>query len=36
VRELSGYDLEPWKPVTGETLYSRESGAVASKFQDQP
>ena len=29
VRELSGYELEPWKPVTGETLYRRESGAVA-------
>ena len=26
VRELSGYELEPWKPVTGETLYRRESG----------
>ena len=25
VRELSGYELEPWKPVTGETLYRRES-----------
>ena len=34
VRELSGYDLEPWKPVTGETLYRRESGAVASQFHD--
>src|SRR5207248_9602832 len=34
VRELSGYALEPWKPVTGETLYRRESGAVASQFHD--
>src|SRR5438445_13767817 len=34
VRELSGYDLEPWKPVTGETLYRRESGAVASQSHD--
>ncbi|HEV2591579.1 MAG TPA: hypothetical protein VGU02_06770 [Gaiellaceae bacterium] len=34
VRELSGYQLEPWKPVTGETLYRRESGAVASQFHD--
>ncbi len=34
VRELSGYELEPWKPVTGETLYRRESGAVASQFHD--
>ena len=36
VRELSGYTLEPWKPVTGETLYRRESGAVASQFHDPP
>ena len=36
VRELSGYELEPWKPVTGETLFKRESGAVASQFHDPP
>jgi isopropylmalate/homocitrate/citramalate synthase len=36
VRELSDYQLEPWKPVTGETLYRRESGAVASQFHDPP
>jgi isopropylmalate/homocitrate/citramalate synthase len=36
VRELSGYELEPWKPVTGETLFRRESGAVASQFHDAP
>jgi isopropylmalate/homocitrate/citramalate synthase len=36
VRELSGYGLEPWKPVTGETLFRRESGAVASQFHDPP
>ena len=36
VRELSGYVLEPWKPVTGETLFRRESGAVASQFHDPP
>jgi isopropylmalate/homocitrate/citramalate synthase len=36
VRELSGYQLEPWKPVTGDTLYRRESGAVASQFHDPP
>jgi isopropylmalate/homocitrate/citramalate synthase len=34
VREISGYELEPWKPVTGETLFRRESGAVASQFHD--
>jgi isopropylmalate/homocitrate/citramalate synthase len=36
VRELSGYALEPWKPVVGETLFRRESGAVASQFHDPP
>jgi isopropylmalate/homocitrate/citramalate synthase len=34
VRELSGYALEPWKPVVGATLFRRESGAVASQFHD--
>jgi isopropylmalate/homocitrate/citramalate synthase len=36
VRSLSGYELEPWKPLTGETLFTRESGAVASQFHDPP
>jgi isopropylmalate/homocitrate/citramalate synthase len=36
VRTLAGYELEPWKPVTGDTLYRRESGAVASQFHDPP
>jgi isopropylmalate/homocitrate/citramalate synthase len=36
VCELSGYTLEPWKPVVGETLFRRESGAVASQFHDPP
>jgi isopropylmalate/homocitrate/citramalate synthase len=36
VRQLSGYDLEPWKPLVGETLFRRESGAVASQFHDPP
>src|SRR5205823_3720186 len=36
VRQLSGYALEPWKPLTGETLFRRESGAVASQFHDPP
>jgi isopropylmalate/homocitrate/citramalate synthase len=36
VQSLSGYSLEPWKPVTGETLFRRESGAVASQFHDPP
>jgi isopropylmalate/homocitrate/citramalate synthase len=34
VRELSGYGLEPWKPLVGENLFRRESGAVASQFHD--
>ena len=32
VRDASGYQLEPWKPVVGENLFVRESGAVASQF----
>jgi isopropylmalate/homocitrate/citramalate synthase len=36
VRELSGYTLEPWKPLVGENLFRRESGAVASQFHDPP
>jgi isopropylmalate/homocitrate/citramalate synthase len=36
VQELSGYALEPWKPVTGDTLFRRESGAVAAQFHDPP
>jgi len=34
VRRLSGYDLAPWKPVTGANLFIRESGAVAAQFHD--
>jgi isopropylmalate/homocitrate/citramalate synthase len=36
VRTRSGYELEPWKPVVGENLFTRESGAVASQFHDPP
>src|SRR5207247_9056605 len=36
LRELSGYELEPYKPVVGENLFRRESGAVASQFHDPP
>jgi isopropylmalate/homocitrate/citramalate synthase len=36
VQALSGYELEPWKPLTGTTLFRRESGAVASQFHDPP
>ena len=36
VQERSGYALEPWKPLTGENLFTRESGAVAAQFHDPP
>jgi isopropylmalate/homocitrate/citramalate synthase len=36
VREVSGYELEPWKPLVGDNLFRRESGAVASQFHDPP
>ena len=36
VRERSAYELAPWTPLTGETLFTRESGAVASQFHDPP
>ncbi len=36
VQERSGYELAPWKPVTGDTLFTRESGAVAAQFHDPP
>ena len=32
VRKASGYTLEAWKPLVGENLFTRESGAVASQF----
>jgi homocitrate synthase NifV len=32
VRRASGYQLAPWKPLVGENLFMRESGAVASQF----
>ena len=36
VQELAGTPLAPWKPVTGDNLFTRESGAVASQFHDPP
>jgi len=33
---LSGYTLEPYKPLTGTNLFTRESGAVTSQFHDPP
>ena len=32
VQEAGGYSVDGWKPVVGEYLYTRESGAVASQF----
>lgn len=32
VQQTAGYPLEAWKPVVGENLFRRESGAVASQF----
>jgi isopropylmalate/homocitrate/citramalate synthase len=36
LRELSAHELEPYKPLVGENLFTRESGAVASQFHDPP
>jgi isopropylmalate/homocitrate/citramalate synthase len=36
VRQRSGYELAPWTPLTGDNLFTRESGAVASQFHDPP
>ena len=32
VSKAAGYTLEAWKPLVGENLFMRESGAVASQF----
>jgi isopropylmalate/homocitrate/citramalate synthase len=32
VQKAGGYRLEAWKPLVGENLFMRESGAVASQF----
>lgn len=32
VQRCGGYSVDGWKPVVGEYLYTRESGAVASQF----
>lgn len=34
VRRLAGHELEPWKAIVGENLFTRESGAVASQFHE--
>ncbi len=32
VSKASGYRLESWKPLVGDSLFNRESGAVATQF----
>jgi isopropylmalate/homocitrate/citramalate synthase/RimJ/RimL family protein N-acetyltransferase len=36
VQERADTPLAPWKAVTGENLFVRESGAVVAQFQDPP
>ena len=36
VQELAGTPLAAWKAVTGDNLFTRESGAVAAQFHDPP
>jgi isopropylmalate/homocitrate/citramalate synthase len=36
VARLSGTAHSPWKAVTGDNLFTRESGAVAAQFHDPP
>ncbi len=36
VERLAATPLAPWKAVTGENLFVRESGAVAAQFHDPP
>ncbi len=33
VQRLAGYKVDAWKPLVGENLFVRESGAVASQFE---
>ncbi len=32
VRDAAGYQVDAWKPLVGDNLFTRESGAVASQF----
>ena len=36
VQRLARTPLPPWKAVTGDNLFTRESGAVAAQFHDPP
>jgi homocitrate synthase NifV len=32
LRQIARYQLEPWKPLVGQNLFVRETGAVAAQF----
>jgi isopropylmalate/homocitrate/citramalate synthase len=32
LRQIARYELEPWKPLVGQNLFVRETGAVAAQF----
>jgi isopropylmalate/homocitrate/citramalate synthase len=34
VRRHGDYEIEPYKPISGETVFRRESGAVAAQFHE--
>jgi len=34
VQERCGYALDPWKPISGRDIFTRESGGVVSQFDD--
>jgi isopropylmalate/homocitrate/citramalate synthase len=36
VQERAGTPLPSWKAVTGDAIFTRESGAVAAQFHDPP
>ena len=36
MQRLAGTPLAAWKPVTGDNLFTRESGSVAAQFHDPP
>ena len=36
MQRLTRTSLPPWKAVTGDNLFTRESGAVAAQFHDPP
>ena len=36
MQERAGTPLPSWKAVTGDALFTRESGAVAAQFHDPP